>query len=342
MEKIPNLRTKVLKFKSEHSAVIFLTAIVSSIGSMIVAPLSIVMGFWLNDYLARPVLSIEYAELIPHIKEVEPPKQQINDLLKSAYFQSNVLNGKAGNANNLATYTSLERVSAEDFAKMTETTSKYLDLIKKRKTDLKEYTRTLGRSTLSEKELSKVVEQYNTVSGESKISFQKPDDIANSLIPKINNEVKSIDETAQIAGKLMKKLSQKSKAIDRLYFRLNVQNRGNTDGLVRAKGSVEFAGLNDKLSIVSCLPPTKKKPALAIAVTIADDTPEPIRSTSVGKIEKNTLSEFWYYLDVNNLGTATKNTLEQFDSSKGVRYTIHLLDHENRSISRSFPIITKK
>jgi len=325
--------------KTERSLTIFLTAILTAIGALIISPLSITLGFWLTDYLARPVLSLEYTEIITETRQLATPKNEINSLIMSPYFQSSVLNGRAGSANMLAAYVNKEKLSNKDVAAIRDITTNYVTMIEDRNKSLKEDISTLGSKDLSDDRLWGIALEYAGLMRQNMTTLSQAETLKNSLIEQINNDLEAGEESKGIARTLLDGLNDGSKdVIEKIYLKISVLNKGNTDGLVRGIGEIQIPKINTKLPIINCVPPNKKK-QMAIVVTFADDLPKAPRSTSVGKVEKHSLKEFWYVVENNDEFESSFNKFIEYITSNGsITIDIYLSDHEGESIHGKFTI----
>lgn len=325
--------------KTETSVTIFLTAIMTSIGALIVSPFSLSLSFWLNDYLARPVLSIEYLELIPEIQKIENPKQEISSFIQSPFFQARMMKGRAGNANMLVVYANKDQITQEEASSILNMTSTYIKSANIWLEKLKSYSTELQSKNLSDENLRQITLNYVGITG-GYMTMQETETLKKSISSQINNEIKTASENVSDATKILDKLEGVSNdKIENILLKLSVLNKGNSDGLIRAQGQITISDINVNLPVLNCSPPNKQNSQRAVRVTIADDQPAPPRSNSVGKIEKHSLKEFWY--QVKN-GEEFKDGFNKFAeylrSNEKVNIHFELLDHKKNKIQKSFSI----
>lgn len=115
------------------------------------------------------------------------------------------------------------------------------------------------------------------------------DVIRNGLIDYYKNNVSAILILKEKMNDLRAIIRSVKKTI---YLKLSIQNKGALDGLVRYLGTICYNGLAYKIE--RSLPPPTSDMANAVPTVVVNQTAESFSSGAVGKIEKDSMSEFWY------------------------------------------------
>jgi hypothetical protein len=159
-----------------------------------------------------------------------------------------------------------------------------------------------------------------------------------SLTAQIKTEKETLVESAKLAANLAEKLNTaKSDGLGSVQLKLSILNRGNTDGLVRSVGEISFPRQEItfpiKRTVQKKLPPSEMM-AMTVPVTVVNPADDAQRTGAVGKVEKNSMVEFWFVLNQDSLSPenlTAANTL--FSETPTSPYEIALFDHANQRIN---------
>ena len=321
-------------FKTETAVTIFFTAIVTSIATIIVSPISISLAFWLNDYFARPILSVEYIQVFHEYEKLQNPKFDIKKILFSDSFQMNLLRGSSESLDKFMKYGNNEFLSESEINDL-KMLSEDVKISSKKKLDTLKiyYNRILNNDFNPDTyaEYSKKIKNKSFTAKTNEINFE---DLKARTKIDIEKEMENESDLLRLINNLLNKLNfESSKNINDLKFKLSIQNKGNTDGLIKSIGEMSILGEDISFPIINIPPPKKKSNVMAIAVTIADEEPEAPTSQSVGKIEKHSLKEFWFGIEKNNNSKEGLQNLNVFiKKNKPIWINIDLADHNNSKI----------
>ena len=325
--------------KTETALTIFFTAIVTSIATIIVSPISITLAFWLNDYLARPILSVEYIQVFPEYDKFVNPRFELNKITFSDYFQMGLLNSISSSYDKFMQFGNREYLSDNEIKELIHITRE-IEVDAREKLDLLLYFKDkILQETFDEQayiDYSTKVKNNNKVQAIGD-DIENLDTLASKIRIDIENEAKNTNDFLSLSKNLLKKLeTDYTKGIKNLKFKLSIQNKGNTDGLIKSVGSISIPDNGISFSIINIPAPKKKSNVMAIAVTIADDEPEAPTSQSVGKVEMRSLKEFWFEIEDNNENNITIKELNLMTTNKKpIEISINLFDHNNNSINKN-------
>lgn len=301
----------VLKWSEIKNA--FLGALIA----VILSPLAIVIGYKLNEYLSKPILSIEYV----FINEI----YTINNLAVFENYFSKSINYKTYRVKNSSyQYCDFRNISEYKESLSSEELEKQ---IKKEILNFNNYLNQLYEETNNKiKYLDKattselLILSVSTFEGSEDVS--SPSNAKHKLRQNFYNMLKQISSEKEFVLKLDSTLTQ---SIESIQFKISVLNKGSTDGLIRNEGYVIIKG---KEYLIKRIPPPQTKNLNAIATYDVSPGKETYYTNAVGRIEKNTMTEFWY--SFNNKTKSEQNyTLTISDSLK-----VALLDQDNEKINK--------
>lgn len=315
---------------------IFITALITSLMTLLLSPIAIAVGFWLNDHLARPILSVEYVEVIPEKKRFETPTAEIGKLMQSVGFQSYIRKG----AMDIQTQqffqlsNKKEGLSSEDISTLKESCQHYHALMLEREKQLQNYLQSI-QDNPPESKLREIAMAYYGATAQFMPGEKDLDTMKNTLIAKIINGIKTVKESGDYSKTLEIKLSQYGSApLEKIRLKLSVLNKGNTDALVRSSGDISFEKSQITIPIYQEDPPSKDN-RMAVAVTIADEPPKPIGGISVGKIEKHTLKYFWYSINYVKADKGSQRLLNELIKGS-IKYKVLIRNQNDEVIDANF------
>jgi len=287
-----------------------------SVVIFIFSPFSILLGFYLNDYLARPIFSIEYVFpnrvfALSNLENVENHYKESQNYIEyfgQAHFNRlidlrSITNSNEDNAERL-----LYKIHDE-----VRNFSKYLD---RRKTELQS-----NADKLESASPSKLVEWSLYYLNNADIMSDNKKELR-SIFSDLHNKIVSEQQYIQ---DINKSLTLKLKS---LQFKLSILNKGSTDGLIRNMGYISFAGQIDTLYRSEA----PRQENIFNAVPTFSVNNETYSNSAVGKVEKKSMLEFWYRIDIND---SLVKTLEQYSNQN---YRITLEDQDRKKIDKEEPI----
>ena len=324
--------------KTEIALTIFFTAVMTSLATIVISPISISLAFWLNDILARPILSVEYVQVLPEITTFSVPKDELNKILFSSAFQMNLLNNYFEIPKSFFEFQNKADLSKEDIAKLTKISEDLKSKNVNRLDLLSNYFTEISEKDLTREDLLEVYRRFKQNDVKFNLDDKSLPFLVDQLRTEITSEIGNQNEIIKLTDDLLVKLNiSTDQSIDNIKIRLNILNKGSTDGLVRATGKLSIRDTDIIFSIINIPPPKKKNNIMAIRVTIADDEPDIPNSLSVGKIEMHSLNEFWY--EINDIETE-KTILDKFNNyikdKESINMEILLSDHNNNDIVSNF------
>jgi hypothetical protein len=173
--------------------------------------------------------------------------------------------------------------------------------------------------------------QYTSTRGDS-------NSIRAALTAQIETEKDALLESTKLAADLTEKVSKaKSEGAGSIQLKLSILNRGNTDGLIRSVGEVSFP--KEKVAFpIKRTAQKKSSPsgmmAMAVPVTVVNPVDDAQRSGAVGKVEKNSMVEFWFALDQDSLSPGKlTGAITLFSKTPTNPYEIVLFDHANQRVN---------
>lgn len=315
-----------------------LAAIVGGVVALLVSPFTQSLSFLVNEYLARPILTIEYVEVVPEERPVSFPAKEVQALLTSQGYRSGLMRGIGADPGLMAFQGGKDAATATEIQTLKAATERFLTAVEKRSTDLGTFRKVLVSGS-TEAQVREVAAKYQGPVV-AMVPLGDVKSLRASMLAAIETESAVLAETIDLGKSLLKALGQAGgRPLGKIKLKLSVLNRGSTDGLIRHVGELRVPSGNLTVKIRRSSPPAKPGGdvlfAMAVPVAVTNPAPDTERATSVGKVEKNSMSEFWMEVDE----TATpKETIMAFaglatDGRLG-EVTIALSDHQNKKIER--------
>lgn len=314
-----------------------IAALVGALVALVISPFSQTLTFHLNEYLSRPILSIEYIEIVQEANRIRTPTKEIQQLIQSDGFQALM---KEGNyINNLTNYLSSEYLSSDDdLNALKEAVENYTISSSKCISRLMPLIRALKKETTDSEIQSIAVDYHGQMALYIPIS-RDPETLRESLLPMIERDVEALQDSVGLVNQLesaIEQLSQQLKGDGSLRIRISVLNRGNTDGLVRNIGEIIFGPNNEKVLLKRSSPPQRENQHslfMAVPVMVTNPKPKVPRKSAVGKVERHSMAEFWFEIDTSESLEKTITVLfEQLRNGTFNNYSVILFDHDNESL----------
>jgi len=293
---------------------------VAALIALLLSPFSISLGFLLNNYFSKPILSIEYASR--YVKSYLN-KSKVTSLL-----------GDVANDQTYLDYRSSKILGADNFdlrtlAYIPESNAprELVDKITKDLTGYSDYlSGELAKLSTSIKGLPKIddvdlkVQAFRVLDNPT---YKDGDELRKLLLA---HHKERINILTAIRNKLDLIINGMSIVDNIEYIKFSVLNKGSSDGLIRNHGDILYNGIQYKIYRV---PPPSSSQSLLIAVPTfqVNASQTDYSPRSVGQIVQHTMTEIWFRINMHN-----SNGL----CSKGGGYKVELSDQDNDRISKRF------
>jgi hypothetical protein len=308
-----------------------LAALVGSIVTILISPLSQVISFYLTDFLGRSILSIEYAEKITTEAEVTLDSSRIQALMRSAGFlqymsqhsELYAITMRASNKISISQLGSLKEVCKIAISQMRDKVAR-IDSI-----------RELLKEEIDAGRVQSAIKEYTGGMFNSyTFSTETAESIRDSFVAQLQTERTVLVESTIAFGAFLQSIESAVRPISEIKIKLSILNRGNTDGLVRNRGEILTSDGKATFPLLRIAPPKQPQndPVASVRVTVANPT-ETIREESVGKVEKRSMTELWFAVEETKLVTDQKKSLaDAIATNQLAHFTIVLLDQEKTKI----------
>jgi hypothetical protein len=309
-----------------------LGATVGAVVALALAPVSQSFSFYLSQYLARPLLSIEYVEVVVAKPQSPTAAGKVQRLFQSSmtnrYLQQHpmVLQLLVGIGDGMA----------EDEA---NDAIKHLEELRTELTRKVGEIEAVGSAVNAESDVAKIKASAQNYLGPIFNSFPFPEEGIEATRAAITEQLQS--DNVMFSGALSK-VSEFSELVrdamragPTLYFKLSILNRGDTDGLIRNVGTLMFSGQTASMPILRVAAPklsASTEALMSVPVTVTNQ-PDSVRAGAVGKVEKHAMSEVWFVVDKAKLGSTDIAAIEKaLQDASSNRFSITLLDQERMPI----------
>ena len=289
--------------------------LVSTILALMLAPFSIYMGFEITNRLSRPIISIEYVtkydkNIYQNISEIE---NKLDKLCNSQLFN----NFRIENINSYQSVDFSFLLKNNNKSKLEKALSKFREYVRvdiaKTKKDLKELA---NKDILDKKILiSQLLFDEDVDDGEVE---QK---IALFYTKKLEEDkilLNTIDELERLLRQNLISITQ---------LNVSLLNKGSTDGLIRNLGFLTYEKMKFKIKKIP--PPRTPEDMLAVRTFVTNKSFAFYGENAIGKIPKNTMSEFWFMVDAKNSKSSICNN--------GGFYLLELFDQDKKIIKKQLP-----
>lgn len=281
----------------------------AAIVTLLFAPFSIYLGFEINGRLAKPIISIEYVTKFDEKIYVNMSKirKVANKIMASRLFNKFRME-------NISNYQLLDivRLLDGDDDKFNSAISKYRFFLD---AEIKKVNIDIGE--LSNKDfIDKKILINDLIALDETISEGELD---KKILQLYNDKIDTIQEVIVTLDDL--ELLKNKGAIITTKLKVSLLNKGATDGLVRNVGFLTYNKIKFKIRKVPA--PKKLDNFSAVPTYIVNESFGKYAENSIGKIQKNTMSEFWFLVEVKSTQNSICNEggsyeLELFDQDKNV------------------------
>jgi hypothetical protein len=287
--------------------------------ALLAAPFVVPLAFERDRTVAEPKISIEYAFLSRHSQQLpqsvaEFIKQLSQKPIYIAYSQARILSGK---------FTSISTFSVPGARLSAELRHQLL-------TEIADFRKFLVEL---EQEFDAQQEKLALLNNEDLkgFAFTVLDDhtTLDKSAPRefLSNSLK---EKKLKANSLLVDVEKLEKAvtssIPEVRLRLALLNRGATDGLVRHHGKLKYR--EEEYVILRTSSPSADFNALAVPVFQTNKQADDYAPGSVGKIEQDSMAEFWYSFKLKSGSEQNMVSL----CREGEKITVTLFDHNKRDV----------
>lgn len=289
--------------------------------ALIAAPFVIPFTFERDRDAAEPKISIEYAFLSRHSQQLpqfvtELVRQISQNPIYQAYTKASLLRGKITDISSFGVAGArLGTVLRQQFLTKITDFQKYLLELKQEIVAQQIKLPTLTKEELKDFAFT-VLDDPSTLNNSAPRKF-----LSNSLKEKILRASTLLVDVDKIEKAVMS-------SIPEVRLRLILLNRGATDGLVRHHGKLEYR--DKKYVILRTSPPSEDFNAFAVPVYQTNKYADDYAPGSVGKIEKDSMAEFWYSF---KLPSGSEKNMDSL-CREGEKITVVLLDHNSHEVTK--------
>lgn len=316
-----------------------LAAFVGTLVALILSPISQTISFSLNEYLSRPVLSVEYIELIPKEQPIDISTIKLDELVQSSGYRL-LLQNNIGAASEITTFLNKESLSSsEELKSFKESIGRFIVSAERRKNIIDSLKNILS-SNLNEMQMRTILSNYFGAMAQYYAINKGGSSLRSVLLLNVQSEKESLESTLKAASEIKNKLEKVKPLLGgSLKIKISIFNRGGTDGLIRNIGELKFDNNVFSIPIKRTEPdrPSSKSMLESVPVMVTNPTEDSYRSTSVGKVENKSMAEFWYEVDKLKTSEDITNKLWNILSdSTEHNYSIILFDHTNAKVEYHF------
>jgi hypothetical protein len=307
--------TKSSDDKSFHRTSEFRNGLYGTLIALAISPFSILVGFKLNEFLSRPVLSIEYVTTFPisELRGLDGVQSYCsNSTLYKEYKEKNY---NQINLQNLEAYDELS--DDEVYNLINKDLLKYVAFLASLKQELNRTIANISQLKASEVRISYL---YSTNETDLVTDVEK---MRIRLNENSTDKLKNADVEMHKLDSLRNGIRL---SIVSTRLKLTILNRGSTDGLIRTEGNIVVGNKEYKMERTSAPSP---KIFNAVPTYNVNPNADVFYSNSVGKIEKNTMVDFWYQIVVPSDSAGCPDPCV-----KG-QYEIILYDQNNSKINKT-------
>lgn len=233
-----------------------LAALVGAVVALLVSPFAQTLSFMLNEYLARPILSIEYAELVTEEQRLLLPATEIQTLIGSEGYRTSLMRGFATETGLMA-FQGRKDATSTELQSLKASTKRFLSTTERRLSDLMAFRKVLS-SGPTEAQVREIAAKYRGPMAQFYPVGQDVKSEESSLLATIEAENKFLGEAINLGKTLLKSLERiDAGQVGKIKLKLNILNRGNTDGLIRHVGEFTVPSAALTLRIRRSAPPEK-------------------------------------------------------------------------------------
>lgn len=254
-------------------------ALIGALVTLILSPISIWLGFYLDSYFSRSKLSIEYAGLVEAYSYADMSAEIANLPMRT-------INGKL-----LVDLDLLSKTLFQNRAEAARAEEQYRLLL----------TYWQDQSKLIEKvdtEAAENIEEIKTLLSlnsieRSLVDNVPPDGVSKYLEPIRKSKLDFADKNTNAAKAALSKFRDSANC--RMYITASILNRGGSDGLIRSVAVVEDSSGERQSFVISSPPKFEGVDLMSVSVNIANRKFEEfIPRNTVGQIAKNSIENIWW------------------------------------------------
>ncbi len=311
--------------------------------TLVLSPISIAIGFNLNNFLARPILSIEYVDVVIPDSRAPRPTEEIRRLMSAPGFRSllyNPGNQAAISPLQIAAISESEYLNRDEAERVTAATVHVERALTGRNAQLAKIQASLT-ATESKDEIRRLVLEMDAATVGK---YRAPDlagaELRQLALAEIALETESNENLSSLIPPVRARLAERvAENGDGVAFRISLLNRGSSDGLVLTRGRVEFADGAASIQIAQSASPEWTRPRQS-AVSVREVNPQALPGVvTVGKVPSQSMVERWYSIDVE---ASDPDSLDRFTQvlAQGGRFetAVILSDHQQNTLRFDVPI----
>jgi hypothetical protein len=278
------------------------TAVAAFVGivvALILSPLTQSLSFFLSEYLARPLLSIEFVEVVPEEAPTSLPPSEIKEFVQSSAFRSLLMSGNQSAAS-VMSFQDRDSCSSSELKSLKSAVDLLVRAVIRRSAELLAFEHAMS-GTPTDRQVREVAQKFSAQSAMMFAAVPDPKVIQRSLGPQIDAELAAVKDGSNAIRRLQTHLNRvPPRTAGTIWLKLSIANRGSSDGLVRNTGRLIILPDTMGLPISRSngpAPPRANPAMLGVPVNVLNSVPAEIRAASVGRVEKHSFAEFWYNVD---------------------------------------------
>jgi len=313
-----------------------IAALVGAVVALILLPLSQVASFAVNEYLSRPLLRIEFAEVVSEDAPIAIPTDAIREIAKAPIQQILLMRGFASGAQ-IGEFADQDSANSTGVRRLKSALNELVVDAQRRVRQLTQLQQVLRSPKGDDKQIRAAVQEHFPEMATMVAAMPDVRVLQASVSSRAASDLAALNDGLRLVQQVAATLEQPAVAAPgRMWFKVSIVNRGSSDGLVRNVGELKVAHDTAVVYLRRSGGPPTAAPAVAlqsIAVSVVNPTPTEARTTDVGKVEKHSVTELWFEIDESVVPAAHRADLWRATRQSASTASLILFDHENAEIS---------
>ena len=274
-----------------------------NVSNIAIAALVGSLSFFLSQYLSRPILSIEYVDLIDNPQQIPIDSSKVLELIQAPSTKRFI---ESSPSFSMIMTTSMQdgQLSQSQAERLSNELDRLLSL-------LNENTKRIMNARAHMKgadEINKardIAKEFLGPFFESYALATYPfAQLKSAFLNQLDSEEEANSTAREIAHSLLKSIDVAPSPVDDIIFKVQILNRGNTDGLIRNSGTLKLIKEKVEIPLKRISPPKSKNSNVFAVPTTITNLDQKFSERSVGKIEKNSMVETWFSPDSAKIGNS--------------------------------------
>jgi hypothetical protein len=309
---------------------IAIAALVGSVVAVLISPVSQAVTYYLSEFLSKPILSIEYVEVVPIEPTVPLDASKIQDLTQAPGFMTYSIQQPGIQAD---LFFALRGTLSPTQAQQLERDLSFVGNDVKEKLGRAEKVRLTLASTSDPMAIGSAIKDYcGPLFVTLGFSGLPADQMKVSFLKQLEYDTQNNADLLHAVESFLPALRSPIVPMANVQFKASIFNRGETDGLLRSAGRLQFVDEQTSVDLLRIAAPKSMVDPTTVQVTVAN-TSEPIGENSVGKIEKHSMIEAWFAIDERALSASQRTTLAtSLSNIQSKKFRVTLSDQERSEI----------